>query len=362
MSALIPEEFIAVGPTLVRHFNPVGAIVLQQIHFVGGIDYFGGEFGECRLTYQKLADKTGLSKDGVYRAVKRLVEAGVVEIVDREPGGIVTLEINHDKLPDPPERPSRNRRAGSGAVAKSPTQVGDIATGRRDIATAQALSPGETQPLRSRRTREEGNEPPNPPQAGGADPTLFVVDSPDGGIESAAERRHQTDAEDRGAEALFADWWEHYPNDVRKGPRKTALRAWKKALQREHLTVAILTERRDRMAELRRRWSTHHSLPIEEAPLPHASTFINSKHDEYAGPISPSMVAGWWPGPKKARAAAPVDPAVAEIRARREAKHRAEAEEAERRRVAGHEHAILFLMEEGHSREAAEAMVEGQAG
>lgn len=344
-----PDIRIAVDPELVADVGAAGAILWTQIAFgQAHTRYSAGSHkpGWFTARAEELSALTGLSVDQVRRASRRLDEAGWLRRQKFRAQWQADHTLSYKAVrPGGPEDPD-------------PVEPPDPASG-------DAASPrfGGTAGSSSSQEMKRTEDPPHtPPQAVGNQVGLFDTESPAAGIATAAERRRASrTASERGIEAAFDAWWEAYPGDQRRGSKKAARRAWQRALRQEHLTVTMLTERRDRYSQCRIRFAEHWGVPIETVPLMHASTFLGGKHDDdaWSSPILPSHVPTLWPQPRGARAQRPGDAArLAALQKDRAARAAAEeAKERDRRSPERIEQAIAAVMRQGFSRAEAEAMV-----
>lgn len=250
--SLLNERFIAVNPSLIRAVGLIKAVVIQEIHFASSEDYIGGESGQVTMGQAELADRIGLERQSVNRALRDLTKDGLVVAV-----------------PVPGERAKKSYSVDVEAVEmatqmtcpKVDTSPRPVQKRTGDLSTIARVDP-DMPPY-----REEGLEENPPTPQRGEQEELFAAP-----VEEAAPKRSIDDE--------FYEWWDAYPRGKR-GARSVAADAYAK--RRKHLTADELLRRLSIYVAARQRakqaWGG-------EAPLMHGASFLNRRHDDWVEPLT----------------------------------------------------------------------------
>lgn len=222
----------------VKRYGAIPAIVLQQIRHY--LDHQGGEWFEQKN--EELARICGLSGDQVRRGVRRLEEMGALESA------------------------RRRARFGDQTLSFRLVSVGEIANS--EVAKSPDRTGGEIANCSSSSERVFSNDPPTP-TGGDHQAGLFAVDNGD-------PNQAKLDTT-----AAFDRWWDNYPRGKR-GSRSAAAAKF-----------ASLIRRGASVAELDARLSNYalgRSLAAKtyggEAPVMHASRFLNRDHMDWIEPVT----------------------------------------------------------------------------
>ncbi len=306
MSALIAERFVAVTPTLVRCFGAVGAIVLQEIHFVELLDGKGGDANECAEAQAVIARDTGLSLDQVQKAVAKLVADGVVVAKpDPKDKRRRVYTVNREMVPPAGHHPDRSPQNGGD---REPPQIGgEVSADRRRSAGGTSI----------RRTREE--QPPLTPPEEGRQGSLLDASNE----ETPVRERRKRAAANPMLDATFDEWWARYPSG-KKGDRRAALRAFSKAIAID--SMATIDAQLANYVAARALYAAQ--FPGHSAPLRHASTWLNQARYTCSEPWTLEDVK-YWPAPpgRSWDSPSPRGEAREELMARELAREQREAEE-----------------------------------
>jgi hypothetical protein len=189
--------------------------------------------------------------------------------------------VQYVRPPRPEPEPMRGtRNPGSAQEGSGYTESGERAglRGTRNPGSRIIIPPEPSENTTSPTPPEEGEQP------GVAAPQLSnepvaaaqLFEPADAGASARTERTRNPTA--KAAEAMFEPWWSDYPAGVHRGPRASALRAFKGALA-GGASVRELELQLGNFNDARR---AYRAVWQVDPPLMLGSTFLNSKRELWA--------------------------------------------------------------------------------
>ena len=285
-ASLLDERHIAVNPSLIETVGLVKAVLIQEIHFASREEYVGGEIGQVTMGQAELADRIGLGRDQVHRALKDLLRDEIVWIESEGPRTKKSYRVNVERVeelcaPARKARTARQRTRGrqTNARQRASSPTGD-ARQRASSMRANAQDDANMPPY-----REEGVEedPPSPPDGGDGyepdgEPSLFDDEPAPKARRRSRRQRHQPCPR-------FDAWWEQWPN---KADRKQSHAKWARLMvdgvDPDRLDVALLNY----LAAIQA-----HTAATGLAPsILHGATFLNGRWERYETDPTPDPA---WP-------------------------------------------------------------------